>query len=109
MDFYWKCRVLTDVWKTVVFCCFFMGWSVSGGPGWSLWVVLATSLLVGRQLGVSGGAWGGHQPEATRQVGGNTSFQGGSKFTSYKHSGCKIEASRLQALKSEDLKDAPVN
>ena len=34
VDFYWKYRVLSNVWKTNDFCSFFMGWRVSGGT-WS--------------------------------------------------------------------------
>ena len=73
----------------------FAGWEAAGGTWWP---------TRGRQ-----NSRGGHQPEATRQVEGNTWFQGGSKIPSYKHSGCKIQASRLQDLKSEDVKVAPVN
>ena len=43
----------------------------------------------------------GHQAEARRQVEGNAWFQGVSNFHPYNHLGCKIEASRLQDLKSE--------
>ena len=40
VDFCWKCTLLSNVWKTIDLCWFFMGWRVSGGT----WIVTLEGL-----------------------------------------------------------------